>query len=276
MVRFLSSLLALAAVTVVSGGIINPSRFYKHAIIARKDRPAGYNETYLEPYQQYHARYLAIGCENHHHEGTFFNQCCHPMLATETLDTARPPQCHPSSSASASAAIAEPTSTVTTPADGDKSGDGQSDTQTPTSTSSDHQPSPSTKSDVKQDPPPPPPAPSPSHPPQSHAGGGGGGAPNTGGFATFFFQKGNAGACGQVHSDSDIICAIDSERYNNGALCGKQVQITNTKNGQTVTATVADECPTCDNGNSIDLSTGAFNHIADQSEGLVPISWIFV
>jgi hypothetical protein len=33
--------------------------------------------------------------------------------------------------------------------------------------------------------------------------------------------------------------------------------------------TVADECPTCDNANSIDLSEGAFETIADLSVGIL-------
>ena len=116
--------------------------------------------------------------------------------------------------------------------------------------------------------------------------------------ATFFYQDGNPGACGQVHSDSDFICAMgeyplmasiraselrplqDQIRYgdsgNASPLCGKQVTITNTDNGKSVTVTVADDCPTCDNDNSIDLSVAAFDAIASESTGEVPISWYFV
>lgn len=55
------------------------------------------------------------------------------------------------------------------------------------------------------------------------------------------------------------------------SLCGQQVQITNTVSGQSITVTVADECPTCDNSNSIDLSVGAFSALSgnDLSEGVV-------
>jgi len=122
----------------------------------------------------------------------------------------------------------------------------------------------------------PPPAPkAAAKPPPSSGGGGGGGGSNTGGVATYFYQKGNAGACGTVHSDYDLICAMDSARYGSGGLCGKQVRITNQSNGKTVVVTVADECPTCINGNSIDLSLGAFEKIADLATGQVPISWEF-
>jgi len=82
-----------------------------------------------------------------------------------------------------------------------------------------------------------------------------------------------------VHSDSDFICAMDQAPYgdsrNASPLCGKQVVITNTQNGKTVTVTVADDCPTCNGPGSIDLSTGAFDSIADPSTGIVPITWYF-
>jgi len=115
-------------------------------------------------------------------------------------------------------------------------------------------------------------APAPSSSPSS----GGDSGDITGGVATFFFQGGNAGACGTVHQDSDFVAAIDSARYNGGALCGKQVQITNSNNGNSVTVTIADECPTCNNGNSIDLSVGAFTQLATEEEGEVPIKWHFL
>jgi len=102
----------------------------------------------------------------------------------------------------------------------------------------------------------------------------------TGGFATFFYQNGVAGACGTVHSDGDLVAAMDSRRYGNtsvkSSLCGKRVQITNPKNNKSVTVTVADACPTCANSNSIDLSVGAFTKIATEAEGMVAIQWKFV
>ncbi|KAL0565246.1 hypothetical protein V5O48_016782 [Marasmius crinis-equi] len=97
----------------------------------------------------------------------------------------------------------------------------------------------------------------------------------TGGFATWFTQGGIAGACGQVHSDSDFIAAIDQARYGDlgavSSLCGKQVSITNNNNGNSVTVTIVDACPTCSNSNSFDLSLGAFEAIGDLSDGRLPI-----
>ena len=56
------------------------------------------------------------------------------------------------------------------------------------------------------------------------------------GTATFFYQKGVAGACGAVNPDSAMIVAIDSAMYAGGANCGRQVRITG--NGKTIYATV--------------------------------------
>ncbi|BGP28552.1 hypothetical protein JCM10296v2_000288 [Rhodotorula toruloides] len=95
------------------------------------------------------------------------------------------------------------------------------------------------------------------------------------GQATYFFQNGVAGACGSVHSDSDYIVAMDSRMYAGGSHCGQTVHITNTKNGKTVTATVADECPSCSSSGSLDLSQGAFNAIGSESDGVEPITWTF-
>ncbi|ELU44802.1 rare lipoprotein A (RlpA)-like double-psi beta-barrel domain-containing protein [Rhizoctonia solani AG-1 IA] len=110
--------------------------------------------------------------------------------------------------------------------------------------------------------------------------GSGGGEVIEGGFATFFTQNNNAGACGDVHGDYDKVVALDYRRY--GPLnqksehCGKFVQITNINNGKSVRAKVADACPSCVNGNCLDLSLGTFNAIAAESEGMVPIKWTFV
>ncbi|KAF8447726.1 hypothetical protein L210DRAFT_3527039 [Boletus edulis BED1] len=60
-------------------------------------------------------------------------------------------------------------------------------------------------------------------------------------------------------------------------LCGRQVQITNLNNGWTATVTIADDCPTCQNSNSIDLSVGAFQALQpDLSVGEFPISWSYL
>ncbi|GAA5974095.1 hypothetical protein JCM11641_003430 [Rhodosporidiobolus odoratus] len=102
----------------------------------------------------------------------------------------------------------------------------------------------------------------------------------TGGLATFFYQGGAYGACGKIHADSDKIVALAIARYgsgsNNAPDCGRQVEIKNDATGATTIAVVADACPGCANYNSLDLSQGAFDAIADEAQGVVPISWKFI
>jgi len=95
----------------------------------------------------------------------------------------------------------------------------------------------------------------------------------SGGFGTYFYQEGVAGACGTVHSDTDLIVAIDQAMYSL-SLCGKTVVVTNTANSKSVNATVADECPGCRNPTSLDMSLGAFETIGDLSTGVLDITWI--
>ena len=74
-----------------------------------------------------------------------------------------------------------------------------------------------------------------------------GNGPFTDGFATFYNQEGGTGACGQAHSDSDLIVAIQIDRYgtgsNNAPDCGRTVVITNPANSKTVVAKVAGRLP---------------------------------
>jgi len=75
---------------------------------------------------------------------------------------------------------------------------------------------------------------------------------------------------GTVHSDSDMLIALNSAKYDNGAHCGKQVEIWRTDDSsKKVKATVQDSCPTCVTTNSIDLSKAAFLAIATEAEGMV-------
>jgi hypothetical protein len=69
-----------------------------------------------------------------------------------------------------------------------------------------------------------------------------------------------------------MLC-IDIDRYGDtgvrSPLCGKQVKITNIANGLSVIVTIEDACPTCNDANSIDMSTGAFDKIANAATGLI-------
>ncbi|KAI9446345.1 plant expansin [Lactarius indigo] len=272
MVRVLSiTSLALAAASAVSG-----------LVVPRLSPPKGWETDILEPYEQYHERYLALDCQDKHGQ-PFFDQCCHPLLATQKLES-RPPQCIPddcddgSDNTSTIPPSSSPTNVTPTPTyvppkstHTPEPSSSTSSTKPPPSTSA-PKPSPSTSSTPK---------PKASPTPVSHSPEGSSSSEvNTGGQATFFRQNGVAGACGKVHSDDDLICAMDQIRYGDpgakSALCGKQVRITNTENGKTVTVTVADDCPTCKNANSIDLSVAAFKAIATLEQGVASIAWSFV
>jgi len=297
-----------------------------------KPPPAGWATDYLEPYQEYHARYIAIDCQ-HQHGTQFFADCCHPLLATEDLETARPPQCIPSSEALSDATETEDTVTDDSEEDYNSEEDDSTESE-PTDSGEDHDSSPppaalSTETeptDSGED-----------HGNENHGNGGephgdngdggepqGDGEPHvdaapeggkpsdegssqegnthnnnnqpsdggdggnpvgdasgliTGGFATFYEQGGVAGACGDFHSDSDFVAALDFRRYGDvdaqSPECGKTIHITNDNNGKSVDVLVVDACPTCVNENCIDLSPAAFNTIAEPVEGMVPISWTF-
>jgi hypothetical protein len=69
----------------------------------------------------------------------------------------------------------------------------------------------------------------------------------------------------------------ETDWYTKENLCGKSVVITNLANGQSITVTVADECPTCRDPSSIDLSHAAFGALTNQDfgEGITDISWHF-
>jgi len=244
------------------------------APVAQKDTPDHYAEGYLEPYMTYHTRYIEIGCAGQ--QGSqFFTDCCSPMLASENLDEARLPYCRPNATETASYSASSTAAPVHQSASADyeaqsayakaitsESAAEASSTWTPEATTSTW----SAKAEATT---------------KKASSSSSGGYSKTGGFATYFYQNGNAGACGQYHSDSDYGIAIDSNGYwgqdfsQGSDLCGKVINIKNDNNGKTVTATVWDVCPTCNNGNSLDLSVGAFNAIASESEGMVPISWSF-
>ncbi|KAG8978260.1 hypothetical protein FRB94_014117 [Tulasnella sp. JGI-2019a] len=93
------------------------------------------------------------------------------------------------------------------------------------------------------------------------------------GKATYYYQYGVAGACGQYNSDSALIAAMNSAQY--PGTCGKSIVVTNTANGKSVTAVVEDLCPGCA-ANSVDLSVGAFTAIGDEATGVLPITWYFL
>lgn len=336
---------ALAATAAVQASPHFPRRGlhgFHHVV---RSKPADYAEGYLEAYDVYHARYLAIGCENQHNT-QFFDDCCHPLLATETVAANRPAYCaaNATASATASASVSSSASAiVATPTDtSDDSGDDDCDDED--SSSSDYVPATtfsssyvfsqptsvftseasssfsessssfsesssssfsSSSASVTQDSTSTPDAtpsstqeqnteaqkntqtqeaPSSSSSSEtaqstgtSNASSGSSSSSSgtfySGGVGTFYYQYGVAGSCGTVHADSDKIVAV-SAIVMNSALCGKTITLTNTKNGKTVNAVIADTCPGCgDGGASIDCSTGTFDALADESDGTFPVTF---
>ncbi|KAI0057887.1 riboflavin-aldehyde forming enzyme [Artomyces pyxidatus] len=78
------------------------------------------------------------------------------------------------------------------------------------------------------------------------------------------------GACGLYNVDSDFIVALATPDYAGGAHCNQMITIT--ANGQTASAQVRDECPSCNSG-SIDMSPGLFQQFASLDVGVVEVSW---
>ncbi|KAI0831336.1 RlpA-like double-psi beta-barrel-protein domain-containing protein-containing protein [Trametes gibbosa] len=346
------SLASLALAVSGASAIVIPRGHVHHSRHAA-EKPATYAEGYLEKYATYHTRYLALDCENEHGK-PFFDKCCHPMLATETLAKNRAPECNPANRVSSSvstvshsstASSAHPTASQILSTSGDDDEDCDDDDDEPTSTapaaapaatsddddedcddeddepsssvaqptthaSSTHTSSSQAPATTSQAPATTSQAPATTHvsstpvpkttqtpsatPSSTHAPSSTKAAPaplassssadsNNGpftGHATFYYQNDQAGACGAKNPDTAFIAAMQTERYGDlgakSSLCGKQVKITNTKNNKSVTVTIADACPTCDTGNDIDLSSGAFTQIATKDEGEVPITWEFI
>lgn len=314
---FSTAVVTLASIAAANAGVIRHRNF---------PVPSTYDQQWLEPYQDYHIRYLALNCQSQHNT-SFFDQCCHPLLKTETLEKARPAQCIPSAPASSSASAALPTSTVIPDGDGNDDGEDCEDDDEPESSSAapviaqpsapaNAAPAPTPESSSAAAPAPTPessspaasptkekpsstPAPAPAPAPTStEEASSAKPAPTasssspfsqffggfstigdvvSGGIGTFFFQKGNPGNCGIVHQDSDFIVALPTNVYANGAHCGKKVAVANTKTGKVQVATVADSCPTCDNDQCIDLSSGLYDALgATRDQGVFPVVYTFL
>ncbi|BEI80623.1 hypothetical protein CcaverHIS002_0111520 [Cutaneotrichosporon cavernicola] len=87
-------------------------------------------------------------------------------------------------------------------------------------------------------------------------------------------------ACSSTkYSNSDAIVAIASQQYSS-SVCGKQVRITDQSTGNTVEATIVDECMSCQN-NQLDLTPSLWSQLHGQStsgenDGEFPISWEYI
>jgi expansin (peptidoglycan-binding protein) len=94
------------------------------------------------------------------------------------------------------------------------------------------------------------------------------------GTATYYAV--GLGACGWTNSDSEMVVAMNAPQYSDGAHCGKNVKITNTKTGTVSSAKVVDLCPGCASG-SLDMSPTLFGQLnnGDLDAGVFPITWDF-
>jgi hypothetical protein len=220
----------------------------------------------LEPYEDYNERYELFDCASKHNT-TFWNSCCHPLLKNQTEDIL-PDVCFEdipcdsttttSSHIHTTTSEIVPTSTVkahTTHAP--TTSHVASTTKKHTTTTTKAPTSTSKKSDAD---------------PTTSVSSSGGGDWRTGGHATYFYQEGNYGACGQKHDDDFLLVAIDIDYYGNkdevSSYCGKTVEIVNLANGKSIQAVVTDVCPSCDSKNCLDLSVGAFKALdSNLSDG---------
>ena len=91
------------------------------------------------------------------------------------------------------------------------------------------------------------------------------------GQATFY--DAGLGACGWINSASDYVVAVNSEQYDS-SYCGQYVTITNSANGNTETAQIADLCPSCSWG-ALDMSTSLFSALnnGDMDAGIFQMEW---
>ncbi|KAJ4496498.1 RlpA-like double-psi beta-barrel-protein domain-containing protein-containing protein [Lentinula lateritia] len=97
---------------------------------------------------------------------------------------------------------------------------------------------------------------------------------------TLWYNKlAGLGACGIVNTDTDFIVAMthivfDAYPGYDGVdcnpICNRPIVVT--FQGKSVEVTVTDDCGACGN-NEIQLSPAAFEQLADESEGLIDVSW---
>ncbi|CAG8642896.1 7532_t:CDS:2 [Paraglomus brasilianum] len=96
------------------------------------------------------------------------------------------------------------------------------------------------------------------------------------GDGTYYDPGIGTGSCGTLHTGDELVAALNAPQYgtfanpNDSPVCGKCVEVTGPKG--TVKVKIVDKCPVCKNGD-IDLSPAAFDKIADEAVGRVPVTW---
>ncbi|HEU4349859.1 MAG TPA: expansin EXLX1 family cellulose-binding protein [Actinoplanes sp.] len=91
------------------------------------------------------------------------------------------------------------------------------------------------------------------------------------GEATFYDLGSGTGNCSfPSRPANDLFVALGGSEYSGSAACGSYLDVTGPKGG--VRVKVIDSCPPCEPGH-IDLSRTAFKKIADELDGIVPVTY---
>ncbi|KAK4148592.1 RlpA-like double-psi beta-barrel-protein domain-containing protein-containing protein [Chaetomidium leptoderma] len=98
----------------------------------------------------------------------------------------------------------------------------------------------------------------------------------------FTYYTPGLGACGQSHSSSELVVAlnhVDFDPYtpngnpNNNSLCGRRIRAS--YGGKSVDVTVVDRCPAC-NAGDLDLNPTAFQALASLDVGVIQGTWEWI
>ncbi|CAI2173360.1 5311_t:CDS:2 [Funneliformis geosporum] len=96
------------------------------------------------------------------------------------------------------------------------------------------------------------------------------------GDGTYYDPGVGIGSCGWQNYDSEFVAALNAPQYGKFAnpgdspICGKCIKVTGPKGS--VKVKLVDKCPICKRGD-IDMSSKAFEKIADLDDGRVKITW---
>ncbi|KAJ7146789.1 hypothetical protein C8R44DRAFT_724516 [Mycena epipterygia] len=88
--------------------------------------------------------------------------------------------------------------------------------------------------------------------------------------ASFYNPDGRVGKCGTVIQNSDLVVALSSSNYENGAHCGQTITVA--YNDVVNVLLVADECVACVE-DGLELTSGAFELYAPLSDGLINVTY---
>lgn len=89
-----------------------------------------------------------------------------------------------------------------------------------------------------------------------------------------YYDATSVGNCSfDATTDDMLVAALNTTDYGNAQWCGACAEVAGPLGS--VTVKIVDRCPGCAPGD-LDLSGTAFSHIANPSDGRVPITWKFV